>query len=92
MKFLLPTPEHVKLLELAHGYLRGAEILTVDGPKPIDKDDLARQINLYLNHQVMTHGPGCWAWGPTHYMCAYREIQELNETLSTANLHVEQGP
>lgn len=81
MKFLLPTPEHVKLLELAHGYLRGAEILTTEGPKPIDKDDLARQINSYLNHRVMTHGPGCWSWGPTHYMCAHREIQELKEEL-----------
>lgn len=79
MKFLLPTPEHVELLELAHAYIRGASILTTDGPQPINGDQLATRINQYLNNQVMTHGPGCWSWGPTHYMCAYREIQETKE-------------
>ena len=39
MKTLLPTPRHVELLELCHGYLRGAQILTTDGPKDIDTDD-----------------------------------------------------
>jgi hypothetical protein len=84
MKTLLPTPKHVELLELCHGYLRGAQLLTTDGPKDIDKDDLARQINLYLNENVMTHGPGCWSWGPTHYMCAFREIKELEAELKEA--------
>ena len=40
-----------ELLKLSHAYLRGAEINTPQGCKPIDKDQLARQINLYLNDQ-----------------------------------------
>lgn len=91
MRHLLPTPKHVELLELCHGYLRGAQILTTDGPKDIDKDELARQINLYLNHNVMTHGHDCWSWGPTHYMCAYRKIKELEDALHPASVHMEQG-
>lgn len=81
MRTLLPTPKHIELLELAHGYLRGAQILTVDGPKDIDKDDLARQINFFLNLEAKTHAEGCWSWGPNHYMCAYRRIKELEEEL-----------
>ena len=38
-----------ELLKLCHAYLRGAEINTPSGCKPIDPDQLARQINLYLN-------------------------------------------
>ena len=93
MRHLLPTPRHVELLELCHGYLRGAQILTTDGPKPIDPDDLARQINLYLNHNVMTHAQDCWSWGPTHYMCAYREIKLLKEqhALQSPEVHMGQG-
>ena len=38
-----------KLLVLCHAYLRGAEINEPTGRKPIDRDTLARLINLYLN-------------------------------------------
>jgi len=38
-----------ELLKLCHAYLRGAEINTPSGCKPIDRDELARLINLYLN-------------------------------------------
>lgn len=40
-----------ELLKLCHAYLRGAEINTPAGCKPIDKDELARLINLYLNEK-----------------------------------------
>lgn len=38
-----------KLLTLCHAYLRGVEINTPEACKPIDRDTLARLINLYLN-------------------------------------------
>ena len=27
--------------------------------------------------RVGTHSEGCWQWGPTHYQCALRHIEEL---------------
>lgn len=30
---------------------------------------------------IHSHSPGCWSWGPRHYMCAYREIERLNDEL-----------
>ena len=47
-----------ELLKLCHAYLRGAEINTPQGCNPINPDQLARQINLYLNDnatQEQTH-------------------------------------
>lgn len=25
----------------------------------------------------MTHGEGCWSWGPAHYLCAYEKVRQL---------------
>jgi len=30
-----------------------------------------------VNPSVFPRGPGCWAWGPTHWQCAVREIARL---------------
>lgn len=38
-----------ELLKLCHAYLRGAEINDPSGCKQINKDELARLINQYLN-------------------------------------------
>ena len=42
---------HIDFLKLSHAYLRGVEIRDTTGLHPIDRDTLARQINLYLNEQ-----------------------------------------
>jgi predicted nuclease with TOPRIM domain len=31
--------------------------------------------------RVGTHAPGCWQWGPGHYMCAVRHIEEMGRDL-----------
>ena len=41
-----------ELLKLCHAYLRGAEINDQNGSKQISRDELARQINLYLNEYL----------------------------------------
>ena len=40
------------LLRLCHAYLRGIEINTPQGSYLLDRDTLARMINLYLNEQT----------------------------------------
>lgn len=31
----------------------------------------------WLDGRQGTHGEGCWSWGPAHYRCALRHIEEI---------------
>ena len=46
---------HIELLKLCHAFLRGAEINEPDRCQTIDRDTLARLINLYLNEHHALH-------------------------------------
>lgn len=52
-----PAMTAEELLKLCHAYLRGAEINDQTGSRTIGRDELARQINLYLNGQTQEHLP-----------------------------------
>lgn len=46
---------HIDLLKRCHAYLRGATIHALNENQPIDADQLAREINLYLNNEGSKH-------------------------------------
>lgn len=39
------------------------------------------------DRHMITHGPGCWSWGPKHYECAVRRIEQLEEALRRYGMH-----
>ena len=49
-----PAMTAEELLKLCHAYLRSAEINEPDRCQTIDRDTLARLINLYLNKHVQS--------------------------------------
>lgn len=79
-----PQMKHIALLTKAHDLIRGGRTVTPHGMTTQDADKLAKDINDYLNFE-QTHGPGCWSWGPQHYMCALHKIKELEKELSALN-------
>lgn len=72
---------YIFLLEQAHNLIRGQNIRNPHGMTTPDADALARGINNYLN-TISSHGPGCWSWGPAHYVCACGRIKELENKIA----------
>lgn len=73
--------KHLTLLMRCHELLRRVDTVTPEGRVTQDGDRLAKDINDYIN-SVGSHAPGCWAWGPEHYVCAYERVKELQEYIS----------
>ena len=42
-----------------------------------ENERLKRELK-YQDAKEGTHGPDCWSWGPKHYECALRHINETN--------------
>ena len=76
--------KHITLLMRCHELIRRAETVTPEGRATQDADQLAKDINDYINHNG-THADGCWSWGPGHYMCAYNRIKKLERDLAELN-------
>ena len=76
--------KHIELLKRCHDLMRGVEIHTPSGVLKPAADELAKEINDYLNH-VSSHFFGCWSHGPEHYMCAYNHIKRLEKQLAELN-------
>ena len=55
----------------------GAGALCSEAANEIDR---LRAALVYEQHQLSrigTHGVNCWKWGPQHYECARRKIEDL---------------
>jgi hypothetical protein len=76
--------KHIDLLKRCHDFMRGAVIHTPSGVLTPAADELAKEINDYLNEQ-RTHSPRCWAWGSDHYECACNHIKQLEKQLAELN-------
>jgi len=74
----------MRAIELCHAYLIGATIHTPDGNRSPTKEEVIKAIMDELN-QVSTHAEGCWSWGPSHYMCAYRKCTESDKHSKSLN-------
>ena len=44
----------------------------------IERLNKALKWEQHLLSRIGTHSEGCWQWGPSHYQCAVRRIEELS--------------
>lgn len=48
--------------------------------------DVIRMLAWVGDDRIGTHGPDCWKWGPRHYQCARRLLEETLDPETGANL------
>ncbi|MFZ5667980.1 MAG: hypothetical protein ACOY4K_00660 [Pseudomonadota bacterium] len=50
----------------------------------VDPADLREVLSASTGDRIGTHGPDCHLWGPRHYECALRKIEEMAAMLAAA--------
>ena len=49
-----------------------------DAADEIERLNKALKWEQHWLSRIGTHSEGCWQWGPSHYQCAVRRIEELS--------------
>jgi len=61
-----------------------------DAAKEIERLTAALRYEQHQLNRIGTHGVNCWKWGPQHYECARRKIEDLEGAALVYEQHLSQ--